>query len=396
MTQIAAVITTVTLFILPGCKKSNSFVPPPPPQVEVAHPIIASVTPFLEFTGNTQAYRTVELKARVEGFLEKVLLHEGDLVKEGQLLFQIQHDIYEAKLAQAQAEVLGNKAKLMHSETEFRRFSGLLKENAAPQTDVDRWHYERDADKAGLMSAEAEVTLAKLNLSYTQVVAPFNGIAGRRMKDPGNLVGASENTVLAEVNQIDPIYVYFSISEQDLLRVQARKSETQAQSDMAKGRVPQIPVSLGLADEEGYPHDGVLDFAGIRVDSTTGTLLLRAIFPNPNYRVLPGLYARVRASIANPEPELLLPREVVAYDQLGSYVLTIDEKNIVQRKSVQTGAHKDKLVAIIDGVNQSDWVIINGLITAIPGKTVKPIQQEIHLSPESTISPGSVATVVTQ
>jgi RND family efflux transporter MFP subunit len=369
------IVSALVLVSFSGCKKSNSFVPPPPPQVEVSHPLVAPVTPFLEFTGNTQAYRTVELQARVEGYLDKVLLHEGDVVKEGQLLFQIQQDTYQAKLQQAEAELLADKAKLMHAETEFHRFSGLLKENAAPQTEVDRWHYERDAAKAGVMSAEANVTLAKLNLSYTRVTAPFNGVAGRRMKDPGNLVGAGEKTTLSEVNQIDPIYVYFSISEQDLLSVQSHRDDSPR--DMSKGRVPQIPVSLGLADEEGFPHEGVLDFAGIRVDSTTGTLLLRAIFPNPNFRILPGLYARVRASVAAPRPELLLPQETISYDQLGSYVLTVDDKNIVERKSVKTGMHKDKMMAILEGVSESDWVVVNGLLSAIPGKVVSTTQQPI-------------------
>ena len=379
-------------FWLPACKKSNSYVPPPPPQVEVAHPIEVPVAPFLEFSGNTQAYKTVELRARVEGFLEKVLLREGEIVKEGQLLFQLQQDTYQAKLQQAQAQVLADKAKLMHAETEYKRFSGLFKENAAPQTEVDRWHYERDSSQAGLMAAEADVTLAKLNLSYTQVTAPFNGIAGRRLKDPGNLVGAGEKTVLAEVNQVDPIYAYFAISEQDLLKVQSQRTAEnggEARDLRQGGRVPPTPVYLGLSDENGFPHQGVLDFAGIKVDTTTGTLMLRAIFPNPKYEIMPGLYARIRAPISAPRPELLLPELAVAFDQLGSYVLLVDEKNIVQRKSVSTGLKKDKMIAIVEGVTPSDWVVVNGLLSAIPGKTVNPVQTSLQaLPPDSGQTDG--------
>jgi RND family efflux transporter MFP subunit len=378
---------------LPGCKKSNSYVPPPPAQVEVAHPLEMPVAPFLEFSGNTQAYKTVELRARVEGFLEKVLLREGDIVKEGQLLFQLQQDTYQAKLQQAQAQVMADKAKLMHAETEYKRFSGLFKENAAPQTEVDRWHYERDSAQAGLMAAEADVTLAKLNLSYTQVTSPFNGIAGRRLKDPGNLVGAGEKTVLAEVNQVDPIYAYFAISEQDLLKVQSQRVADNggAARDLSRGgRVPPTPVYLGLSDENGFPHQGMLDFAAIKVDTTTGTLMLRAIFPNPKYEILPGLYARIRAPVAAARPELLLPELAVAFDQLGSYVLLVDEKNIVQRRSVTTGLKKDKMVAIVDGVTPADWVVINGLLSAIPGKTVNPIQTSLQpLPPDSGQSDGA-------
>jgi RND family efflux transporter MFP subunit len=361
------------LMALAGCKQSNTYVPPPPPPVVVSHPVMGAVTPYLTFTGNTQAYKTVELKARVEGFLEKVLFREGDIVKEGQLLFQIQHDTYEAKLQQAEAQVLADKAKLQHAETELARFSGLLRENAAPQTEVDRWRFERDSARAGQLSSEADVKLAKLNLSYTRVTAPFNGIAGRRLSDPGNLVGAGEKTVLAEINQVDPLYAYFTISEHDLLKVGQRPMD----ADSRNGRVPQIPIYMGLANEEGHPHKGTLDFAGIRVDNTTGTLLLRAIFPNPDYKIMPGLYARLRAAVAMPVSELLVPEDVIGFDQQGSYVLVVDEQNIVQRRSVTQGTHNGKSVAITDGITENDWVVVNGLLSAIPGKPVTPKRETL-------------------
>lgn len=356
-----------------GCKPKDAYGPPPPPQVVIAHPIEGLVTPSLEFTGNTQALKTVELVARVEGFLTQVFLKDGEPVKAGQLLFQIQHDTYDAKLEQAKAEVLADKAKLIHAENEYSRYSGLFKKNAAPQTEVDNWLYQRDAAKASLLSSEADVTLAKLNVGYTQITAPFNGVAGRRLKDPGNLVGAGEKTVLAEVNQIDSIYAYFTISEQDLFKIKAEYTV----NDHGVERIQPIPVYLGLVNETGYPHQGVLDFAGISVDSTTGTLLLRAIFPNPHLDILPGLFARIKAIISSPVAALLIPDEVVGLDQQGNYVLIMDEKNIVQRRSVKKGNREGKMVVIDEGISPSDWVIVNGVFGAIPGKTINPVKDTL-------------------
>ena len=205
-----------------ACGEKNTYVPPPPPKVTVMLPIKKPVTDYLEFTGNAVAYNTVPLKARVEGFLDKVLFRDGDFVTKGRLLFLIQPEQYQAQLQKAEASVLAEKAQLEHAQTEFVRYSRLVKEDAAAQTDVDRWHYERDSRRAGVMAAQAQVTLAKLNLSYTRVTAPFDGRMGRHLKDPGTLVGAGEQTQLAEINQIKPMYVYFNINEQDLLGSGAR------------------------------------------------------------------------------------------------------------------------------------------------------------------------------
>ncbi|MFZ0052392.1 MAG: efflux RND transporter periplasmic adaptor subunit, partial [Desulfobaccales bacterium] len=211
------------LVLVLACGDRNTYAPPPPPKVTVSQPLKKQVTDYLEFTGNAVALNTVQLRARVEGFLEKVLFQDGDLVKKGQLLFLIQQEQYQAQLQQAEASVLSEKAQLEHAQTEFARYSGLVKQDAAAQTDVDRWHYERDSRQAAVKAAEAQVILAKLNLSYTQITAPFNGRMGRHLKDPGTLVGAGENTLLAEINQIDPIYVYFNINEQDLLKIRGKK-----------------------------------------------------------------------------------------------------------------------------------------------------------------------------
>lgn len=358
------------LLLSTACEKGNTYKPPPPPQVTVSQPTRGAVATYLEFTGNTQAIHTVQLRARVEGYLEKILFQEGEVVDEGRLLFIIQQNTYEAKLKEAQAQLLAAKARLMHAETEFVRFTGLLKQNAAAQTDVDRWHYDRDANRAAVMAAEAQVELAKLNLSYTHVRAPFRGRVSRRYKDPGNVVGAGEDTVLADINQIDPIYAYFTISEQDLLRVRGAK----VRADEKGYKVPDVPIAMGLANEQGYPHQGRLDYAGIQVDTTTGTMQLRAILPNPDYTILPGLFVRIRSERDAVQMSLLLPEDAVGFDQAGSYVLVVDDKNVVARRGVALGPKADKQYAITSGVDEHDRVIVNGLLRAIPGRPVTPIK----------------------
>ncbi len=364
--------SVAVLLLAAACDRGNTYQPPPPPKVTVSRPVRALVNTSLEFTGNTQALYTVQLRARVEGYLEKVLFQEGDIVEEGKLLFVIQPSTYEAKLRQAQAQLLAAKARLMHSETEFVRFTGLLKQNAAAQTDVDRWHYERDANRAEVMAAEAQVELAKLNLSYTTVRAPFKGRISRRYKDPGNLVGAGEETVLAEINQIDPIYAYFTISEQDLLRVRGS-----APPPDEKGlKPPDVPVAVGLANEEGFPHQGRLDYAGIGIDATTGTLQLRATLPNADFRILPGLFVRIRADRPSTETALHVPEEAVGFDQAGAHVLVVDDKNIVARRAVTLGPKSGKRYAIRSGVGEGDRIMVNGLLRAIPGRAVTPLDAE--------------------
>jgi RND family efflux transporter MFP subunit len=365
----------IPLILLAACGDKNTYVPPPPPKVTVSQPLFRPVTDYLEFTGDTQAINTVKLRARVEGFLEKVLFQDGSLVKKGQLLFVIQQNTYQAKLQQAEAELLANKAKYEHAKTEFARFTRLFKQKAAAETDVDRWHYDRDAYRAAVLASEASVELAKLNLSYTKVMAPFDGRINRRLKDPGNLVGTGDETVLAEINQIDPIYAYFTISELELLR--ARGENTQGEPK----KHPDWPVFLGLANETGYPHQGKLDFAAISLTPTTGTLLLRGIFPNSNFKILPGMFARIRVPVEDKAKAMLLvPQLAVGYDQLGSYVLVVDEKNVVERRPVKLGPKVNDSQVIDEGLKGKEWIIVNGLLQAIPGRQVTPVKEEAPAS----------------
>jgi RND family efflux transporter MFP subunit len=352
--------------ILTGCGEKPKPQPPPPPKVTVAQPLHQTVTDYLELTGNTQAIYTVQLVARVAGYLEQVLFQDGQIVKKGQPLFVIQRNTYEDNLRRAEAAIAQYRAQLQYAESQFARYSSLIQDNAIAQADLDNWSYQRDLAQANLRSAESQRELAKLDLDYTLVTAPFDGRMDRRQVDPGNLVGSGGSTVLASINQIDPIYVYFNISDHDLARLRKRARGIPGSSDSRNWS-----VQVGLPGEDGYPHQGHLDFAAISLTTTTGTLLMRGILPNRDGGILPGLYARVRVPLEQ-KASLVVPEVAIGHDQQGSYVFVVDEKNVVERRSVKTGPTVDALRAIDDGLTGKEWVIVNGLLKAGPGRHVTP------------------------
>ena len=349
-----------------GCKEQPKPQPPPPPKVTVAQPVQQTVTDSLDLTGNTQAIYTVQLVARVVGYLEKVLFQDGQRVKKGQPLFVIQQNTYQDNLRQAEAAILQYRAQLQWTESQLDRYSNLIQHNAAARSDVENWKFQRDTAVANLRAAEAQRDLAKLNLGYTLVTAPFDGRMDRRLVDPGNLVGSGGSTVLAQINQIDPIYVYFNISDLDLARL---LKVTRGIPGSGDGR--KWPVHAGLPSEDGYPHQGYLDFAAINLTTTTGTLLMRGILPNADGRILPGLYTRVRVPLEQ-RSALLVPEVAIGHDQQGSYVLVVNDKNVVERRNVTTGAAVDSRRVIGTGLTGGEWVVVNGVLKAAPGRTVAP------------------------
>lgn len=347
-----------------ACDRKNAYVPPPPPAVTVSHPVKQQVTEYLEFTGTTQALESVDLRARVEGFLDSVNFADGAMVKEGDLLFRIQSQQYEANLQEAKAQLVSDQARLSRAETEYARAKRLFQEKAGPDTDVVKWEAERDSALAGMALDKAKIELAELDLSYTRIIAPFSGRIGRRQVDPGNLVGAGEKTLLATIIRFDPIYVYFTMNERDLLRV----------IELGRHNVKnhrEVPLQMAISDSSGYPFTGQLDYVDLGVDPNTGTLLLRGIFPNPKINLLPGLFVRLRAAIATREA-LLVPERAVGVDQTGSFVLVVGDKNVVEQRSVTQGIVQDGLVAVEGKLSTEDRVIVNGLQRARPGAEVKP------------------------
>jgi RND family efflux transporter MFP subunit len=365
--RVAAWITvSVLLTLQAGCKEQPKSQPPPPPKVTVAQPVRQVVTDNLDLTGNTQAIYTVQLVARVAGYLEKVLFQDGQRVKKGQPLFLIQQNTYEDNLRQAEATISQYRAQLQWTESQLTRYSKLIQDNAAAQSDIDNWLYQRDNAAANLRAAEAQRDLAKLNLNYTLVTAPFDGRMDRRLVDPGNLVGSGSNTVLAQINQIDPIYVYFNISDLDLARLLKVTRGIPGPTDGRKW-----PVHAGLPNEDGYPHQGYLDFAAINLTTTTGTLLMRGVLPNADGKILPGLYTRVRVPLEQ-RTALLVPEVAVGHDQQGAYLLVVNDKNVVERRPVTTGAAVESRRVIATGLTGGEWVVVNGVLKAAPGRPVTP------------------------
>ena len=243
-------LALIALLAVAGCKKENAYVPPPPPDVGVAKPLQQAVTPYLEVTGNTAAYNQVDLDARIEGFLKEIDYTDGAMASRGDTLFVIEPAPYQAKLQQAQASLAAAQAALAQSEPEFVRQETLLKQNVSAQNTYDQALAKRDSDRANVSNQQAGVTIAAINYGYTRVTAPFDGEMTNHLQSVGELVGVSGPTKLASIVQLDPIYVTFNVSEQDVLRIKAMMRERGLTAfDLAK-----IPVEVGLMTEQGYPH----------------------------------------------------------------------------------------------------------------------------------------------
>ncbi|MDJ0949049.1 MAG: efflux RND transporter periplasmic adaptor subunit [Alphaproteobacteria bacterium] len=368
----------LTAGLLIACEEQNTYAPPPPPPVSVAKPMQKSVIDYLEFTGNTAGVESVELRARVPGFLKSVNFEPGTWVQAGDVLFVIDPREYEEDLQAAEAELASAKAQLERAEIELERAESLFRQQAGTEVDVVKWRGDKQISQAAVLRGEAKVERARLNLSYTQVTTPLSGRASRNLVDAGNLVGDSEPTLLTTVVNYQPIYVYFNLNERDLLRVyemyrgRAERKGIDTKTDSAKQA--DIPLELGLANEEGYPHQGVLDFAEPGVDPATGTIQLRGIFPNKEQPppILPGLFARVRMPVQERPDALLVTERAIGADQTGRYLLVANSENVVEKRPVRLGALVDGLQVIEEGLRPDDRVIVSGVQRARTGAKVEP------------------------
>jgi len=359
--SIAVLLALIVLVCLKSCGKEVKQAPIP---VTIAQPLSQEIRSFATFDGLVDPYLTVNLDARVKGYLTKIGFADGSMVKKGDLLFVIEQDPYiqEVKLKQA----IYTEAKL-----EYGRQKSLLKENATSQAAVDK-------ALSQYQQAEANLTLAKINLSYTEIRAPFDGLMGRHLLDVGTYLDSTTKGVqLSTIQQISPIYVYFSINERDFLKFE----KGQDQNAERKSEVNKLPVFVGLQNENGYPHEGVLDYAANLISTDTGSLQLRAIFQNENYQLIPGLYARVMAQYGEPRQALLLPKTAIMTDQVGDYVFVLDDAMLAQRQDITLGQRFDKYVEISKGLTATSKVVINGFINLSINQLAKPTETTLEAMP---------------
>src|SRR3954451_4152257 len=267
-----AVFAVAAFGVLSACEQ-NSFVPPPPPKVEVAAPVQRSITRYLEATGNTAPIKNVDLVARVQGFLQTINYKDGTFVKEGTTLFTIEPETYKLKLEQAQAAESGAQASLKQAETDFKRQSDLVQKQAVSQSTLDTSTSARDNAQSNLQQAQVNTKIAQVNYGYTNVTAPFDGIVTAHLASVGELVGVASPTQLATIIALDPIYVNFNVNEQDVLRVR----EEARRRGMTVNELRQLPVEVALQTEQGFPHKGNLDYVSPNINPSTGTLAVRGV-----------------------------------------------------------------------------------------------------------------------
>jgi RND family efflux transporter MFP subunit len=379
-------IAALSFPLLTGCEQ-NTYVAPPPPKVEVANPLQRPITRYLEATGNTAAIKQVDLVARVQGFLASIDYKDGTFVKEGTKLFTIEPETYKLKLEQAQAAEAGSQATVKQAEADFNRQKDLVAKQAVSQSTLDTSTSTRDNAQAVHQQSQANTRIAEINYSYSTVTAPFDGVVSAHMASVGELVGVTSPTQLATIVALDPIYVNFNVNEQDVLRVRAEARRR----GMSAADLTSLPVQVGLQTEDGYPHQGNLDYASPTINASTGTLVVRGVIPNPDRILLPGYYVRVRVQVEQEQNALLVPDTAQGSDQGGRYVLVVNKDNVVEQRRIRPGQIEGTLRVIEEGLKPDDRVVVGGLLRAIPGQKIDPQMQTIE-PPKTESKPDAKAS----
>jgi RND family efflux transporter MFP subunit len=359
-------------FGLVGCARRPAEAPSAaPPPVTVSYPVEREVTDYADFTARTAAVDSVEVRAHVWGYLDKVNFKEGAMVKKGDILFELDTRPYVALLNQAKAKVAQDEAQLAYDEAEYQRNLQLVRTAAASRSDLDKSAAARGVDMANIAANKAAVASADLNLEYTKVVSPVSGRASRYIVTVGNLIQSGDQgggTLLTTIVSVDPMWAYFDVDEHTVLRV--RKLIREGKADSPRERV--VPVSLELANEDGFPHKGTIDFVDNQVNPKTGTMRLRGVFENKEQVLAPGLFGRVRVPIGRAHKALLVSERAIDTDQGQKIVYVVNYKNEVVARPVRLGMLQDGLREITDGLTSSDQVIVVGLQDVRPGITVEP------------------------
>jgi len=362
----AVTIAVVAACALSACGRTNQYAAPPRAKVTVAVPIARDVTGYFESTGNTAAVNSVDLVARVQGFVQAISYKDGDLVKKGTSLFTIEPEPYRLKVDAAKASVNGAQASLAQAEADLKRQAQLVPSQSTALSLYDQALAQRDSARANLQSAQANEKQAEITYDYTNVAAPFDGVVSARQVSIGELVGAATTpTVLSTIVQLDPIWVNFNVSEADVLRVRADlKKQGRTTADVIG-----MAVEIGTQTESSFPHSGKLDYVAPTVDATTGTLAARAVLPNADRALLPGLFVKVRIPL-RPRPALLVPDVAIGANQAGRYVLVVNKDDVVEQRKVEVGQPVGELRVIDSGLTKDDRVVVGGIVRAIPGQKV--------------------------
>lgn len=375
-------VLTLSMAVVAGCKRQPvAFTPPPPAEVTVAKPVKRMVPIALEYTGTVRGYEEVEVRARVRGFLEKKHIQDGKRVTKGELLFSIDPRTFEATLARAKADQSAREADLRLAEVTLERTKQAGASNAVSKIEVDRAQAQRDAALAQVEQAKAVVRSAELDLEFTQIKAPISGRIGFVPVEVGDLVGATDPTLLARVINDEKVYATYDMEERTILESRKANQNRRPGED---GR-PNLLVRLGMSNEVGFPHEGYFDRADNAVNPQTGTIRVESIFDNKDGTILPGAYVRVQPVYGEREA-MTVPDTAVLLDQRGRYVLVVGAGNKVERRDVRVGEVVDRQRIIVEGLEESASVIVNGLQRARPGV-------EVRLSaPAPVATPSTPAT----
>ena len=361
----------LVLALLAGCDEpKKAAAPPPNPAVGVRPAAMKGVSRSFEFVGRIKATDKVEVRARVEGFLDKVLFREGQDVKAGDLLYQIEKVQYQALVDQAKANLAAAKAELLHDQLEYNRQLDLSKRQYSPQSQVDQLKATMDSGEAKVMQMKAALTQAEVNLDYTDIRSPIDGRIGRTAYTVGNLVNPASG-VLATIVSQDPIYVLFPVSVRDLETIrEARRKEG--------GGLAKIDIRLRLSNGQDYPHPGVWNLTDPQVDQQTDSLIMRASIPNPERTLTDGQFVTAIIHERKEEPRLVVPQSALQVDQSGYYVLVVTDQHKVEQRRVQTGPNLGTDVVVTSGVREGENVIVDGIQKVRPGQIV----QETVLPPK--------------